>query len=76
MKKITLKDFFKSVIAQKGMTIKSLAESSGKSEANVSTILSKGKLSMTTFEQLMNGCGEEVTIILKDGNKYSLKINK
>jgi DNA-binding Xre family transcriptional regulator len=75
MKKITIKEFFKTLTAQKGMSIKDLAEASGKSEANVSTILSKGRISMVTFEQFMNGCGEEITIILKDGNKYSLKIN-
>ena len=76
MKKLTIKEFFKTLTAQKGMSIKDLAEASGKSEANVSTILSKGRLSMTTFEQLMNGCGEDITIVLSNGNKHTLTINK
>ena len=76
MNEITIKEFFKSLIAQKSMSIKDLAEASKKSEANVSAILSKGKISMVTFEQLMNACGESITIVLSNGNKHKLTINK
>ena len=76
MEKLTIKEFFKTLIAQKGMSIKDLAEASGKSGANVSTILSKGKISMVTFEQFMNACSEDITIVLSNGNKHTLTINK
>jgi hypothetical protein len=31
---------------------------------------------MVTFEQFMNACSENITIVLSNGNKHTLTINK
>lgn len=75
MSKIKVKDFLKSLIAEKGMSYEDLSQKIGKSKQNIAVTIGYSNMSMKTFFQYMQGLGEEVTIVLKNGNKYNLDLS-
>jgi len=74
MSKIKVKDFLKSITAEKGMSLQDLSKKTGKTVQNISVTISYGKMSMNTFFQFMEALEEDVTLILSNGNKYTLDL--
>jgi predicted transcriptional regulator len=73
---IGLRDLFKSLIAQKGMSLKQFAEKHNKSYVGLTMTLKHGKMNLSTFEDYMKCLGEDVVIVLKNGNQYKISVKK
>lgn len=75
MQEIGTRDFIKALMAQKGITVKELAEKLNKTPANVSMFIRGGSLTLKTLDAVMSALDEPIQLELKNGNKYIININ-
>lgn len=75
MESISVKNFIKTLMAQKGVSVKDLSNITGKSTENILQRINSNKLTLTTFNEIMEALEEPIKLELKNGNKYVIDIN-
>lgn len=69
-----LPDLIKSIMKDKGLDSKQVAEKRGVSQGTFSGSINKQSMNLNTLHSIFKAMGEDVVFVLSNGKKYKLKI--
>jgi len=75
-KKMTVEKLFKKMLFDKEMTPQQVADKMNKTRQNIQIITKRGRLTLVSMHELLDACGEKFVILLSDGSKVELDIEK
>ena len=76
IRKLSIKDFCKILFIASGMKTKEVAEKLGKTVENLSTTIRMESMSIKTFIDIIEACGETFVIEMKNGEKFEIEVKK
>ena len=75
--KVKAGDLVKSLCAKEGISVKYLGEKIGMTQGNINAkVNGNGNMTINSLGTLLDGLGEDVTLVVKNGNKYTLDTSK
>lgn len=72
--KISPVSILKLVMAEKEISLKSMAEKMETTQQNLWSKTNSNSMKLKTFVDILEACDEELVIVLKNGNKFKLEL--
>lgn len=75
VQEVTVGEAIRIVAANNKMTLGELSKSSGKTAGTLSNMMKRGKPSLKGFKEALNAAGEDLDIVIKNGQVLRIKID-